>query len=73
MHFKCTSNRSYHLCSHRCYEVTEITAAELQAPAGAQDRFAGAAVRASLAAAGASNVAMFGTPKWGGWEGSNVC
>ena len=55
-------------------EVTEITAAELQAPAGAQDRFAGAAVRASLAAAGASNVAMFGTPK-GGKDGrkGQVC
>jgi len=50
-----------------CAEVTEITAAELQAPSDSSDelgaaraaeRFVGAAVRASLAAAGASNAAM---------------
>jgi len=54
-----------------CAEVTEITAAELQAPAGAQDRFAGAAVRASLAAAGASNVAM--SAAISAVEGSRQC
>lgn len=42
-----------------CAEVTETTAAELQAPGeGAAERFVGAAVRASLAAASASNAAM---------------
>jgi len=53
-----------------CAEVTETTAAELQAPApateggntasstAAAERFVGAAVRASLAAASASNAAM---------------
>ncbi|CAE7840209.1 DJA6 [Symbiodinium sp. KB8] len=46
-----------------CAEVTETTAAELQAPEGleaseAAERFVNAAVRASLAAASASNAAM---------------
>eukprot|EP00930_Biecheleria_cincta_P082977 TRINITY_DN72616_c0_g1_i1.p1 TRINITY_DN72616_c0_g1~~TRINITY_DN72616_c0_g1_i1.p1 ORF type:complete len:1274 (-),score=294.67 TRINITY_DN72616_c0_g1_i1:108-3929(-) len=48
-----------------CAEVTETTAAELQAPAtvdgeasSVSDRFISAAVRASLAAANASNAAM---------------
>lgn len=54
-----------------CAEVTEITAAELQAPCGAQERFAGAAVRASLAAAGASNVAM--SAAISAVEGSRQC
>mmetsp|Transcript_117931 Transcript_117931/g.279912 ORF Transcript_117931/g.279912 Transcript_117931/m.279912 type:complete len:1449 (+) Transcript_117931:65-4411(+) len=57
-----------------CAEVTEITAAELQAPQGdgrSAERFAGAAVRASLAAAGASNVAM--SSAIAAVEGSRQC
>jgi len=56
-----------------CAEVTEITAAELQAtePGPAAERFAGAAVRASLAAAGASNVAM--SAAIAAVEGSRQC
>lgn len=54
-----------------CAEVTEITAAELQAPKGSRERFAGAAVRASLAAAGASNVAM--SAAISAVEGSRQC
>jgi hypothetical protein len=62
-----------------CAEVTEITAAELQAPQAAEgdasspaaERFVGAAVRASLAAAGASNAAM--SAAIAAVEGSRQC
>jgi len=61
-----------------CAEVTEITAAELQAPlqeeedqSSAAERFVGAAVRASLAAAGASNAAM--SAAIAAVEGSRQC
>lgn len=66
-----------------CAEVTETTAAELQAPAPAADggnaasstaaaeRFVGAAVRASLAAASASNAAM--SAAIAAVEGSREC
>jgi len=56
-----------------CAEVTEITAADLQAPGEGRlaERFAGAAVRASLAAAGASNVAM--SAAIAAVEGSRQC
>jgi len=64
-----------------CAEVTEATAAELQAPApadstasgstAAAERFVGAAVRASLAAASASNAAM--TAAIAAVEGSREC
>lgn len=62
-----------------CAEVTETTAAELQASApvhGSQDadaaeRFVGAAVRASLAAASASNAAM--AAAIAAVEGSRAC
>merc|ERR1712137_349809 len=53
-----------------CAEVTETTAAELQAPAPAE-RFVGAAVRASLAAASASNAAM--SAAIAAVEGSREC
>jgi len=66
-----------------CAEVTETTAAELQAPApapqdgtaasgtAAAERFVGAAVRASLAAASASNAAM--SAAIAAVEGSRQC
>jgi len=62
-----------------CAEVTETTAAELQAPAStepdnstaAAERFVGAAVRASLAAASASNAAM--SAAIAAVEGSREC